>query len=460
MTHYFISSNTATQALENPYLRKVLSRHDIYMPHEKSFLETIIPKVVNKTKSIIETKLKEAVSISLIIDIWDSKQMADFMGVCASLTYSDMSRKLIVIVLDRMQGDGHHNAENIAATIKKILQQYTFNYGKIKAIVCDEGSALVRLIKQILNLENDNEFELDDDLLVNLTDDNEALSVIDSIKNFNNDEELSEIVQEIKTLDNMVIDDSEVEIDINNNDNENEDGEYNLTGGHSLIEEFELLIGSNRYPRFSCANHKANLAIRKTIKCDKTFVNLIKKLNKFSTSSHMSVIQAQIFRIKKNRLRSENLTRWSSTFMLIFSYYKGYVKGIFNDDYKCPVSKSQLEFYLTLLMPSYKFSLYHQRNNSNIGHTVPSVELLIAKYEKLSKDPKKKQFCNNIIKNFKHKFKFELDSNIYAAATLLDIGKIKDWNNKSFADDLKLKALNCLPHFVLLKLFEIVILYY
>jgi hypothetical protein len=193
-----------------------------------------------------------------------------------------------------------------------------------------------------------------------------------------------------------------IEIDINNNDNENEDGEYNLTGGYSLIEEFELLIGSNRYPRFSCANHKANLAIRKTIKCDKTFVNLIKKLNKFSTSSHLSVIQAQIFRIKKNRLRSENLTRWSSTFMLIFSYYKGYVKGIFNDDYKCPVSKSQLEFYLTLLMPSYKFSLYHQRNNSNIGHTVPSVELLIAKYEKLSKDPKKKQFCNNIIKNFKH----------------------------------------------------------
>ena len=74
-----------------------------------------------------------------------------------------------------MQGDGHHNAENIAATIKKILQQYTFNYGKIKAIVCGEGSALVRLIKQILNLENDNEFELDDDLLVNLTDENAKL---------------------------------------------------------------------------------------------------------------------------------------------------------------------------------------------------------------------------------------------------------------------------------------------
>jgi hypothetical protein len=61
------------------------------MTHEKSFLETIIPKVVNKTKNINETKLKKAVSISLIIDIWDSKQMADFMGVWASLTYLSRS---------------------------------------------------------------------------------------------------------------------------------------------------------------------------------------------------------------------------------------------------------------------------------------------------------------------------------------------------------------------------------
>jgi hypothetical protein len=190
-----------------------------------------------------------------------------------------------------------------------------------------------------------------------LTNDNEALSFIDSITNFNNDEEISEIVQEVKTSDSMVIDDSEIEIDINNHENENEDDEYNLTGGHSFIKEFELLIVSNRCPRFLCANHKVNLAIRKTIKCNNTFLKIIKKLNKFFNSSHMSVIQPQIFCIKKNRSRSENLTRWSYTFMLIFSYYKGYVKGIFNDDYKCPVSKSQLEFCLTLLMPSYKFSL-------------------------------------------------------------------------------------------------------
>ena len=76
------------------------------------------------------------------------------------------------------------------------------------------------------------------------------MSDIDSITNFYNDEEISEIVREVKTLDNMVIDDSKIEIDINNHENENEDDEYNLTDGHSFIKEFELLIVSNRFPRF------------------------------------------------------------------------------------------------------------------------------------------------------------------------------------------------------------------
>ena len=50
-----------------------------------------------------------------------------------------------------MEGDGHHNAENIAKTIEMTVNEYNFNKNKIKAIVCDEGSALLRLFKQILD---------------------------------------------------------------------------------------------------------------------------------------------------------------------------------------------------------------------------------------------------------------------------------------------------------------------
>lgn len=173
------------------------------MPYEKSFMETTIPRVVSKTKSIIENMLQEATSISLIIDIWDSKQMADFMGVCASLTFPDLSRKLVVIGLERMLGDGHHNAENIGLTIGKIVSQYKFNKNKIKSIVCDEGSALLRLLKQLFNLEN--EEVLDDDILKNIVDDE---------------------VKDIQPLEHLAAED-DVQIEVTELEDENEANELN-----------------------------------------------------------------------------------------------------------------------------------------------------------------------------------------------------------------------------------------
>ena len=88
-------------------------------------------KVVRKGKLKIEELLRQATSITLLIDLWDSKQMIDFMGTCAALIFPDMSRKLIVIGIERMLGDGHHNAENIGLTLEKIVNQYSFNKNKI-----------------------------------------------------------------------------------------------------------------------------------------------------------------------------------------------------------------------------------------------------------------------------------------------------------------------------------------
>ena len=78
-------------------------------------------------------------------------------------------------------------------------------------------------------------------------------------------------------------------------------------------------------------------------------------------------------------------------------------------------------------MPIYKLSLYHQRNSTTIAQTIPSIKILILKYQKLAKDRKKSQFCLSLIKNLEKKFEYELDSNTYAVASLLDVGNIKDW---------------------------------
>ena len=48
---------------------------------------------------------------------------------------------------------GPHTAENVLVAIKEILAQFQFNKAKIAAIVCDQGSNLVRLFGAI-NSEN------------------------------------------------------------------------------------------------------------------------------------------------------------------------------------------------------------------------------------------------------------------------------------------------------------------
>ena len=156
-------------------------------------------------------------------------------------------------------------------------------------------------------------------------------------------------------------------------------------------------------------------------------------MSKYAVRTHMSLADAQIFQVKSNRLRGDNLTRWTSTFLMLTSFFKAYKKGIFNEKCLCPVSLAEIEFYIELLLPAYRFTLLHQRNKANIGEVIPSINLLIQKYEQLAKaDSKKKPFCESLINHVKKKFSYELDSNIYAVAAYLDVAFIQTWCNKSF----------------------------
>ena len=60
------------------------------MPKEKTFVSSIIPKVVKRVKNKLEIFLQNALTITLIVDIWDSKQMVDFLGTCAAITFKVM----------------------------------------------------------------------------------------------------------------------------------------------------------------------------------------------------------------------------------------------------------------------------------------------------------------------------------------------------------------------------------
>jgi hypothetical protein len=94
--------------------------------------------------------LQKAACMTLISDIWTTKRMYDFMGIAACIMSPSFERKIIVLDINKMPGEGH-NAENIKECIESMVNRFEFSKDKIVATVSDEGSAYVRLFKQLNN---------------------------------------------------------------------------------------------------------------------------------------------------------------------------------------------------------------------------------------------------------------------------------------------------------------------
>ena len=124
-----------------------------------------------------------------------------------------------------------------------------------------------------------------------------------------------------------------------------------------------------------CACHKMNLAIRKAIKQHSTLCSILRILNKSNTHFRKSCKFSHVFRSKKCRVRLENLTRWSSSYLLLESVKRAYDKNVFvqgNPEKECPISLSKIETYLQILKPAYILSTQFQQNNSSIADIIPS----------------------------------------------------------------------------------------
>ena len=141
--------------------------------------------------------------------------------------------------------------------------------------------------------------------------------------------------------------------------------------GYQNHEELNLVIGSNRVLRLSCANHKLNLAIRRGISLSEEIKSILVALNDANATIRRSIKLNSMFRDKKCRLRCENATRWSSSYLLLESTKRAYDKNMFSEQLKCPISKEKIELYLQILKPAYLLSLKFQYQGSTIGDVIP-----------------------------------------------------------------------------------------
>jgi hypothetical protein len=105
---------------------------------------------------------------------------------------------------------------------------------------------------------------------------------------------------------------------------------------------------------------------------------------------------------------------------LLESLKKAYTKGLFDSlepANKLPVSIDVINSYLKILKPAYLVNIYLQRNSSCIAEVIPLVLKLINNWELLLRQynvsKSCKIFCKYLIDEFKRRFNYELESELY-----------------------------------------------
>ena len=187
-----------------------------------------------------------------------------------------------------------------------------------------------------------------------------------------------------------------------------------------------------------------NIAVRTAIKSHNELSMLLKKLSKFASSIKKSIDLSRIHLSKKSQVRCENATRWGSSFLMLGSFLKAYSNGCFtNSTHRCRVSREVIEKYFQILLPVYQLNLHIQKTFSNISEIVPLLTaLLYSKLERMELNGHTKTFSLLLIKSIKKKFDYELKSEVYSVAALLDTSKLKLWTRRSFSKKFVTLGLN------------------
>ena len=118
---YIITSNISLVDLKKSEFLDILDKR-IEVPTYHVLRNRLLPEVLLKLHDLFTQKLNSAVTISLKTDIWTSRTNTDFIALGAVVCNGDLSKKLLIIGLERMKGK--HCAENIRDSIEEMTNKY------------------------------------------------------------------------------------------------------------------------------------------------------------------------------------------------------------------------------------------------------------------------------------------------------------------------------------------------
>jgi len=125
---------------------------------------------------------------------------------------------------------------------------------------------------------------------------------------------------------------------------------------------------------------------------------------------------------------------------MLEAFQRAYAAKAFPVDKPCPVSLSVIEHYLQILIPAFKCNLVWQSTSSTIADVVPSLMVIISKWQRMEVTGTYKLLCNLLVSAFKQKFQFELNSPIYNVASILLVSNLKNWFKRADCAEFRKKG--------------------
>ena len=145
---------------------------------------------------------------------------------------------------------------------------------------------------------------------------------------------------------------------------------------------------------------------------------MLKRINNSNAKIKRSIKLSSVFKEKKCRLRLENLTRWSSSYLMLESVKRAFDRGALTnfeteEEIYFPHDLNKIELYLKILKPAYVLSLNFQYNVSSICDVRLGVIRLMDTWRRMQVQGEYKNLCLLLTMNVKHKFELEYNSVIY-----------------------------------------------
>ena len=151
MAVFIGSTNVPISLVENVEFRSLLEAIDpCYPVPGRTLIGKEIEKVLLDMNTNIQTFISKAQKISLCADIWIKKGMSSsYLGVTAHFfTKHDHTRRQVTLVVRQIHHP--HTADTVREVIDEVLAEWNIPIGKVRAILTDNASNMIKAFREQL----------------------------------------------------------------------------------------------------------------------------------------------------------------------------------------------------------------------------------------------------------------------------------------------------------------------